>query len=186
MNMIAVFHKEVILLSALVLIIALTGCNFDAASLNQQQKLNKDDFADMEIRNFITGSYDLNNKNWELVAEKALHFENGKKSRLFKIKLEQYDQVENIVSVVDADFGLVDLKSKDIELFTNVVIVSSNKTQLKSEYVKWDEAKEELTSNVKVVVLRPNGDRQVSIGMKADRALDEIEFYQVIGDVEAE
>ena len=133
---------------------------------------------DATIFSFKTENSKLNKKLWILEAKEARRYSKSKTIDLRKLRIKIYKEDRTLASSVTADYGTFYDQSKDFELRTNVVVVSSNGTILRSQYLKWNDRIEELSapSTYLVKVKRPSGDRHQGMGFRADKSLETIEF----------
>ena len=116
-------------------IVGITGMNMiwekQEKELFKPPVISTELLPDAIIINFVTESINFDVKIWELVAQKASHFEKHNMSKLEKIKLQFFKGGESDLTIVFSDFGILNNLSKDVTLISNVEITSLENTKIK-------------------------------------------------------
>lgn len=99
----------------------------------------------LEATNFSTLSTDSGTMRFSLKAKKLLRFENeGKTFHEFPegLLLIKYDENQNIISSIQADYAKEFIKEQKWEAKNNVIVTNQNGDSLKTEHLIWDEKNE--------------------------------------------
>ncbi|HKI87815.1 MAG TPA: LPS export ABC transporter periplasmic protein LptC, partial [Draconibacterium sp.] len=129
----------------------------------------------VEARNFESLLTDSGQIRFFIKAPKLLKFENEGKNDYVEfpegIELVKYDDKENVISRITANYARQYEKQKKWEAKNNVVAFNAKGDTLKTELLIWEEKTEKIYTDEYVKIIRP--DQIITgIGFESDQNLD--------------
>lgn len=113
----------------------------------------------LEAENFETLSTDSGEVRFFMKAPKLLKYENDGNAYLEfpkGVKLVKYDENENVISSITADYARQYEKEKKWEAKNNVVATNAKGDTLKTELLNWEEKTGKIYSDEYVKIIRPD------------------------------
>ncbi|MGL4367321.1 MAG: LPS export ABC transporter periplasmic protein LptC [Brevinemataceae bacterium] len=123
-------------------------------------------------------------REWELKAAQANIFETDNQIFLYNLTMTFFSESNQITSVLIANQGLVNQSIGSLIAEGEVRILSSNRSELLTEKIYWDQPRNLLYSetNKLVTVIRPK-QRILGYNMISDSALENVEIDNSIGQI---
>lgn len=122
-----------------------------ACNNNEIQKMqafqSTDDLPILEANNFETMFTDSGQVRFSLKTKKLLRFANeGKAYHEFPVGVQiiKYDEQQNIISSITADYAKEFIKEEKWEAKNNVVVTNANGDSLKTEHLIWEQKAEKI------------------------------------------
>ena len=113
----------------------------------------------VEAENFETLFTDSGEVRFFMKAPKLLKFENGGNAYLEfpkGVELIKYDENENVISSITADYARQYEKEKKWEAKNNVIATNAKGDTLKTELLIWEEKAEKIYTDAFVTIIRPD------------------------------
>lgn len=131
---------------------------------------------ELEIVDYESYGYKEGRRNWRLRAEKTEVYSAQKKTIFYKFNLINYRENGHFLNQISADRGVRNDENENIHLKGNVHAENDEGTKLLSESLYYNKQKELVTSKDEVTIIRPNGDKLIGKGLRADVGLKKIEL----------
>lgn len=134
----------------------------------------------MEFRDeFRRVYYNGESREWELTSTHAKFFQRFNRTEVFDVTFYTYEGARRTYEIT-ADYGIIHTGDNKVELYSNVVIVSSNRTRLETDFIIWNNKDKNIHTTHKVVITRPDGYTLVGEkGMTGDLGLDKVVIHGV-------
>ena len=151
---------------------ALLGCSSRESSRSGQNAANDSSGGpDSEISGSRIRLYDGGRVTTEILSERIIEFDNIDSSMSYGVHVTTYDSVGRAAGWVIADSAIVREETGKIDLFSNVILVNSRQTRLKTNYLRWDSDTDRMETEDFVDIQR--GDDWVTgWGLEADGNLN--------------
>lgn len=176
--------KLLIYFSILLLCISCTNFNNIGKEFNQDDN-NFVPPPDMEFYGFRRESYDTNFKQLDSFATNAKFYNQIKIVELYDSRTYTYDSNHSVAASVSGKFVTVDQNNLYTQIYTNVVVKSSNNTVLYTEYLQWDNENKKFRSPVPIRVENEDGSWLTGSSMEGDMGLEHITIYNEIDEGDA-
>jgi LPS export ABC transporter protein LptC len=128
----------------------------------------------LEIQNFKLIQTNGEKKQWELVAESALEYEEVTEIQIKNTTIKFFKD-NKVVLTLQAQDGAVDLRTKDIKIAGKVDAISSDGLELKTDSLKWLAGEEKLATEDSIVLTK-SGIRMEGKGLEADMEMGRLEI----------
>ena len=96
------------------------------------------------------------------------------------IKVEFFRSNGELYSTLWADSGVLDTETKDMDAYSNVVVVSHDDIRLETESLHWDQTADLITTDDRVTLIQ-EGKRLEGMGMESDPGLSDVKILQPTG-----
>ena len=159
----------------LLLCVSCTNFNDIGKEFNQA-----DDFVpppEMEFYGFRRESYDTNFKQLDSFATNAKFYNKQKLVELYESRTYTYDSNNTIAASVSGEFITINQETLFTQIYTNVIVKASNNTKLYTEYLQWDNEKQQFKSPVPIRVEQEDGSWLTGSSMEGDMGLEHITVY---------
>ncbi len=137
---------------------------------------------DMEFFGFRYESFDTNFKRVELFATNAKFYEKNKDIQLYDTRSYTYQADGTVAARVSGQFLTVNQNTLFTEIYTNVVVKSSNNTTLYSEHIQYDNSNRFLKSPVPIKVIQEDGSWLTGSSLESDLGLEFITIYDEVDE----
>ena len=137
---------------------------------------------DMEFFGFRYESFDTNFKRIELFATNAKFYEKNKYIQLYDTRSYTYQSDNTVAARVSGQYAKIDQNTLFTEIYTNVVMKSSNDTTLYSEYVQYDHSNQFIKSPVPIKVVHEDGSWLTGSSLESDLGLEFITVYDEVDE----
>lgn len=123
--------------------------------------------------------YRLGKMAWEFRGEVVRYFEEPERVEADRVVVDFYDEEEVYHSTLLADFGSIDRKSSDMEVWDSVVITNRNGTCVETERACWDNKNEKIYTDAFVTITKG---RQVitGYGLETDPGLENAKILREV------
>ena len=142
--------------------------------------IQQDDFVpppDMEFYGFRRENYDTNFKQLDSFATNAKFYNKTKIVELYDSRTYTYDSNSTIAASVSGEFITINQDTLYTQIYTNVIVKSSNNTTLYTEYLQWDNENKLVKSPVPIRVEQEDGSWLTGSSMEGDMGLEHITIY---------
>ncbi len=152
------------------------GCS---AGNEPPETAEREEVPDQEVLDFSLTETMSGSKSWTLFADRAEVFGGRGYSRLHGVKVLFYGPEEEVTSVLTAQRGRVNDKSRDLQAFGQVVLETSEGVKLETETLRWDNRRGRIWSN-EFVKLTREGEVLTGYGLDSDPDLDNVEIHSQV------
>ena len=128
---------------------------------------------DQEIDGFALTQTRDGEKMWVLSADHALVFEDAGRVELPRFRVEFFNDMGDVRSILTARNGLLMRRTSDMEAFGDVIVTSEDGTRLMTERLTWNERTGKIESDRFVRVVQGR-DEFTGTGLEADPDLKNI------------
>jgi LPS export ABC transporter protein LptC len=156
---------------------ALAGCGTPAPEPLQEagsDSIPAQTFRNLELRETTEGKLE-----WVLRARTAWQSSPGSPTQLESLRVDFYQQGDEIRSVLTADSGRVDSREGNLEATGNVVVVTPDGNRLETEQLSWDRRDARVTSEVGVRLVH-GSDVLTGVGFESDPNLEHFELFKEV------
>ena len=164
-----------------------TAILFYACSDNEIDKIqafvSPEDLPVQEAINFETLYTDSGQIRFSLKTPKLLRFENDGKAYIefpMGVELIKYDEKQNIISTITADYAKQFEKESKWEAKNNVVVTNLAGDTLKTEHLIWEEKTEKIYTEEFVKIIREN-QTITGLGLTSDQNMTNWKIKKVKG-----
>lgn len=164
-----------------------TAILFYACSDNEIDKIqafvSPEDLPVQEAINFETLYTDSGQIRFSLKTPKLLRFENDGKAYIefpMGVELVKYDEKQNIISTITADYAKQFEKESKWEAKNNVVVTNIDGDTLKTEHLIWEEKTEKIYTEEFVKIIREN-QTITGLGLTSDQNMTNWKIKNVKG-----
>lgn len=121
-------------------------------------------------------------KDWELVASNADVYEKQKKTYIYDVTMVKYRENGSRESFAKADMGIYYQGRDTVDLYSNVVIISTNNIRLETPEVTFYVKEQRFETTNRVLIKHPDGHWMRGVGMSADFGLSRAVIYNEIDE----
>lgn len=162
----------------IVVLILFCGCNKSQKKyVSFEKNFNEAKDVDYVLQGIELIANKDKKKLWDFYADKAFIFEKEKCAQASNVKINFY-QKNKEVSVLTSKFGKFYLNTNDIVLWDDVIVISSDKTKIKTKSLKYKANEEQFTTNDFVQAYLKNGNVLSGYEMLADLKLEAITIFK--------
>lgn len=176
-----------LLLAASVVIPMALGCRKDSAFIPELSRMDQVKGADATLRQFTAEAFRKGELLWKVAAEEGYLVQVKDETYLFNAHIEYFETDKKSkdygkATVVTAKRCVLQQGSKFMTVTGNVLVVAPRGRKLKTEELYWDEAKNQLYSNVPVTVQDASGNTLTGTrGIVTDKSLSRTVFKGGVG-----
>jgi LPS export ABC transporter protein LptC len=123
--------------------------------------------------------YSGGHKTTDLQADELAQFTNQDSTIATNIRARFFDSTGALVSTLRSDYGYIREKDNFLAVSGSVIVVGEDSVQVRTEYLEWDAANEEVETDSFVTVIREN-DTLNSFGLVTDPGLQDITFKKQV------
>ncbi|WP_295162190.1 LPS export ABC transporter periplasmic protein LptC [uncultured Brachyspira sp.] len=137
---------------------------------------------DMEFYGFRRESYDTNFKQLDSFAVNAKFYNQKKIIELYDSRSYTYESNRTIAASISGEFVIINQETLYTQIYTNVIAKSSNNTILYTEYLQWDNEKQQFRSPVPIRIEHEDGSWLTGSSMEGDIGLEHITIYNEVDE----
>lgn len=158
------------------MILLTTGCSDEKTSQGESATLpvgkNLPDQITSNARIYL---YSGGHKTTDLQADELAQFTDLDSTVATNVRAKFFDSTGSVVSTLTSDFGYIRERDNFLAVSGSVIVIGEDSIQLRTEYLEWQAAKEEVETDSFVTVIREN-DTLYSLGLVTDPRLRDITF----------
>lgn len=168
------------------LVVALViGCNDqNGVKKSQARPVDTAGSPDSEVRGARIVLYDQGMRTTEIEADRILQFDAIDSTMAYGLDIDFLDSAGMITSNLVGDSGIIRERTGRLEVFGNVVVITSDSAKLETEHLTWNPVANQIQTDAYVEVTR-DGDLVTGWGLEADKNLHRIKILrQVSGTIQ--
>ena len=156
------------------------GCGEDDIGNDKSMTLPTDKtIPDQVTSNARIYLYSGGHKTTDLQADELAQFTDLDSTIATNIRAKFFDSTGALVSTLTSNFGYIREKDNFLAVSGSVIVVGEDSVQVRTEYLEWDAANEEVETDSFVTVIREN-DTLRSFGLVTDPRLRDITFKKQV------
>jgi len=165
-------RKRLILAAAAVLLLALR-CGGGDEERDRETGTAPLPSQETKVRKWV--EYRLGRMAWTFRGDTVRYYEEPERVEADGVIVDFYNEEEEYVSTLTADWGTIDRNSSDMEARGSVVIENREGVRLETDWVRWENEKERIYTDAFVTIYREN---QIitGTGMETDPGLERTEI----------
>lgn len=168
---------KIIIFSLLLLILA--GCDRENSADTEQLSLDPLSLPDSEISGATISFYNGSMLSTEIQAKTIRKYELIDSMMAYIVDVNIFDSAGNITSNIVGDSAVIREQKRHIDIFGNVVVISSDSIRLETEYLFWNSIKGTIETDA-YVTLSLGEDIQQGYGMIAS---DDFSSFKILDQV---
>ncbi len=167
----------------LLCLIFISGCSEKTEIEFPPVEIDSTLIPDSELMGATTYIYDGSRKTAKIKTGKIIKFEKIDSTMAYQVDAIVYDSLGELSSTIVGDSGLINEKRGRLELFGNVVVISTDSMKLETEYLSWSSKTRKIESDKFVKITKEGVIDAQGYGLEADQDLFPFKILNASGTV---